>query len=64
MRARIDELERELVRANVRIEDLAPQAEEAQQLRSRVEELERELSGFKQTSKEKKQRAAKAKAEA
>lgn len=64
MRARIDELERELVRANARIEDLAPQAEEAQQLRSRVEELERELSGFKQTSKEKKQRAAKAKSEA
>ena len=59
MRARIEELERELVRANACIERLEPQAGEAHQLRARVDELERERSGFNQTTKKQKQRAAK-----
>ena len=47
MRARIDELERELVRMAERVGELEPRAAEAERLRSRVQDLERELSVLK-----------------
>lgn len=66
MRARIEELERDLERALARIAELEPQAEEAETLRVRAMDLERELAAFREqaprkseSSREKRRRLAK-----